>query len=120
MGIGSDIIEIGRIAEAHKKHGQPFLDRLFSKKEQEYCHKHKDPYPRFAGRFAAKEAIVKAIGLAVEPWSELEVINNSEGKPEVFLSQRLQEQFPEVDFLVTISHCRDYATATALLIPLGE
>ena len=56
-GIGTDIIEIDRIRESIEKHGSHFLDRLFSKKEQDYCYKYKDPSPHFAGRFAAKEAI---------------------------------------------------------------
>ncbi len=116
LGIGSDLIEIERIRAAHKKHGASFLDRLFSKREQAYCEKYQDPIPRYAGRFAAKEAVVKALGIGVNKWCEIEVINNEHGKPEVFLSADLKKQFPKKHLLVTISHCQSYATATALVI----
>ena len=118
-GIGTDIIEISRIEEALEKHQERFLDRLFTKKEQEYCQKHKNPLPNYAGRFAAKEAILKALGTGLVgemSWHESEVINNEEGKPEVFLSNRLQALYPKMEILLSISHCKSYATATALLI----
>jgi holo-[acyl-carrier-protein] synthase len=53
-GLGNDIIEIDRIRQSIERHGQHFLDRLFTQKEQDYCFKFKDPVPHFAGRFAAK------------------------------------------------------------------
>ena len=118
-GIGTDIIEISRIEEALEKHERRFLDRLFTQREQEYCQKHKNPLPNYAGRFAAKEAILKALGTGLVgemSWHEIEVINNKEGKPEVFFSDRLQALYPNMEILLSISHCKSYATATALLI----
>ncbi len=67
LGIGTDIIEIPRIQEAISKHGTRFLDRLFTEEEQRYCQGYADAIPRFAGRFAAKEAVVKALGTGVLP-----------------------------------------------------
>ena len=109
-GIGTDIIEIDRIRENIEKHGSQFLDRLFSKKEQDYCHKYKDPAPHFAGRFAAKEAISKALGTgfgAELSFLDIEIINDEMGKPVVTLSKKL-------NIHLSISHCNSFATATAL------
>lgn len=117
QGLGNDIIEIERIREALKEHGQPFLDRLFTKKEQAYCSAQKDPTPRFAGRFAAKEAIVKALGCGFgseAAWHDIEILANADGKPEVTLSGELQKKFNSPTILVTISHCKDYASAVAI------
>lgn len=109
-GIGTDIIEIDRIRKSIEKHGSHFLDRLFSKKEQDYCHKYKDPAPHFAGRFAAKEAISKALGTGFSSefsFLDIEIINDATGKPIVTLSKKGKIH-------VSISHCNSFATATAL------
>ncbi len=118
-GLGTDIIEIHRIKLAIDRHGERFIDRLFTKKEKEYCGRYNDPIPRYAGRFAAKEAILKALGTGLKPditWQEIEIINDSQGKPEVHLSERLKRIFPMTHLLVSISHCESYATATAILV----
>lgn len=119
QGLGTDIIEIGRIHEALERHGNRFLDRLFTEKEKAYCFRYKDSATRFAGRFAAKEAILKALGTGESPeatWKEIEILNNEQGKPEVFLSSRLQETYSVANVLLSISHCDSYATATAILL----
>src|SRR5438477_181350 len=75
-GLGNDIIEIKRVREAIRRHGIHFLNRLFTQREQDYCYKYKDPDPHFAGRFAAKEAIAKALGTgfgAHLSWVDLEI-----------------------------------------------
>ncbi len=118
-GIGTDIIEIRRIHEAIERHGDRFIDRLFSNREKSYCRQYRDSVPRFAGRFAAKEAILKALGTGLKPditWLEVEVINDVHGKPEVHLSDRLAQLFPHTRLLISISHCKEYATATAILV----
>lgn len=117
-GIGNDIIEISRIDAVIKKYGTKFLDKIFTKKEQEYCLRHKDSSRHFAGRFAAKEAIVKALGIGFRSgvsWLDIEICNDEIGKPIPFLSQRLQENFDNPDIQISISHCREYATAFAIL-----
>lgn len=116
-GLGNDIIEIERVQQGFEAHGQPFLDRLFTVKEQEYCQIHSDPFPRYAGRFAAKEAIVKALGCgfgAEAGWHDIEIIADAKGKPVVHLSEGLRKRFDEPKILVTISHCKDYAAAVAI------
>lgn len=119
QGIGTDIIEVERIKDAIERHGERFLDRLFTEKEQKYCLRYKDAMPHFAGRFAAKEAIVKAFGTGLHAemsWKEIEIVNDSQGKPEVKLSPRLKKSLKVVHIFLSISHCEAYATATAIVI----
>jgi holo-[acyl-carrier protein] synthase len=118
QGIGTDIIEIERIKEAILRQGDRFLDRLFTKQEKEYCLRYKNSESHFAGRFAAKEAILKALGTGLKEmtWSDIEILNDIQGKPEVHLSDKLQKIFPTAQIFLSISHCDLYATATAVVI----
>lgn len=116
-GIGTDIIEVKRIEQAIQRFDQRFLDRLFCSGEQEYCLRHRDSARHFAGRFAAKEAIVKALGTGFRDgvtWLDIEISNDSHGKPIVILSDKLKEAYDSPHFLISISHCREYATAFAI------
>lgn len=116
-GIGTDIIEVKRIEESIERFGQRFLDRIFTHDEQAYCLHHKDAFRHFAGRFAAKEAVVKALGTGFRNgigWLDIEIINDAHGKPDVQLSARLKEDFDSPKIHLSISHGRDYATAFAL------
>lgn len=118
FGIGNDIIEIERIRSSLTQYGQRFLDRLFTPQEQLYCLGHQDPAIRFAGRFAAKEAVVKALGTGFTQgvtWLDIEILNDPKGKPEARLSTRLQKQMGAMHVLLSISHCREYASAVALI-----
>lgn len=118
IGVGTDIIAIERIKSALERHGERFLDRLFTSKEKAYCGKYANPVPNYAGRFAAKEAVLKALGTGLVgemSWQEIEIINDPNGKPEVHLSKRLQKLHPTAHFFISISHCDAYATATAIL-----
>lgn len=117
-GIGTDIIEIARIKQAIEKHGERFLSELFTPKERSYCTKYTNATPHFAGRFAAKEAVLKALGTGVEKetsWQDIEILGDERGKPEVHLSERMRKRYPGAHFLLSISHCDEYAVATALL-----
>jgi len=119
QGVGTDIIEIQRISEAIARHGDRFLDRLFTEQEKKYCAQYKDATPRYAGRFAAKEAILKALGTGLQAevtWKEIEIINDAQGKPEVHLSARLSKALSVAHIFLSISHCNDYATATAIVV----
>jgi holo-[acyl-carrier protein] synthase len=116
-GLGTDIIEIDRMGQSIERHGHHLLNRLFTIREQDYCFKYKNPIPHFAGRFAAKEAIVKALGTgfgAQVVWHDIEILNEEKGKPEVLLSPFLVESFKDPLLLVSISHCEKYATAVAI------
>ncbi len=114
--LGSDIIEVSRIQANLDRYGQRFLDRLFTPVEQEYCLKYREPARHFAGRFAAKEAVVKALGTGISQeisWLDIEIVNNSRGKPLVKLSDKANATFSHPNIELTISHCRDYAMAVA-------
>lgn len=119
LSIGNDIIEIARIKKAWQRHGERFLNKIFTPQEQAYCLSKKGfPERHLAGRFAAKEALAKALGTGIGPisWLDLEIINNPQGKPEVILSEHIMRTFDNPRFLLSISHCQDYATAVAILI----
>lgn len=116
-GLGNDIIEIERVREGISQHGQRFLDRLFTPKEQAYCKTHADPTPSFAGRFAAKEAITKALGCGIGAkvsWLDIEILANEDGQPHVTFSEGLKQRFNNPTILLSISHCKTYATAVAI------
>lgn len=116
-GLGTDIVEIERIRQSIDRHGQHFLNRLFTQAEQDYCYRFKDPVPHFAGRFAAKEAISKAFGTGFGThlsWHDIEILSDETGKPNAIISQTCQ--FKHAQILVSISHSKDYATAVAMWI----
>jgi holo-[acyl-carrier protein] synthase len=115
IGLGTDIIEIDRIQEALDKYGMRFLNKMFTEAEQAYCLKHSQPARHLAGRFAAKEAVVKALGSGFRDgisFLDIEVVNDEQGKPHVRFSPKLQHY----TVLLSISHCKQYATATAILV----
>jgi len=117
LGIGNDIIEIERIRKSFDRHGYRFLTKLFSTQEQDYCLKHTDPIPHLAGRFAAKEAVVKALGTGFgehASWLDIEIINDELGKPCVVLSENLSKKCKNSIILVSISHCDSYVNAIAI------
>lgn len=114
LGVGTDIIEIDRFRKAMDKYGQRFLDRLFSSKEQEHCERYSDPERRFAARFCAKEAAVKALGVGFGKhvrFLDVEVLNQESGRPILVLSPSVQEYFNYPEMFLSISHAKHYATA---------
>lgn len=116
-GLGNDIIEIKRVKEAIKRLGIHFLNRLFTQKEQDYCYKYQDSTPHFAGRFAAKEAIAKALGTGFGShlsWHDIEILNDDLGKPFVVFSDSAKKRFHNPQILIAISHSDEYATAVAI------
>ncbi|MCE5315792.1 MAG: holo-ACP synthase [Parachlamydia sp.] len=116
--LGTDLIEVKRVEAIIARYGKRFLDRLFTPDEQTYCLKHRDSSRHFAGRFAAKEAIVKALGTGISQeigWLDIEIINDGRGKPRVQLSVQANAHFSQPKIELTISHCRDYAMAVALI-----
>jgi len=114
IGIGSDIVEVSRIERLHKTYGERFSRRVFTKGEVAYCESKENPAEHFAGRFAAKEAIAKAVYQSgyneVIPFAHIEILNDPEGRPVV----SLLEQFRGT-CLVTISHEKSMAVAFAIL-----
>lgn len=117
-GLGIDLVEIERIKDAIDSQGQKFLDRLFTLREQEYCNLlKKDPAIRFAARFCAKEALVKALGCGFGKdigFLDIEILNNDLGKPEIFLSQKVKERFSNPQLHLSLSHSKSMATAVVI------
>lgn len=116
-GVGNDIIAVERIEGAIHRHGQRFLNKIFTASEQDYCLRHTDSGRHFAGRFAAKEAVLKALGTGLRAeasWLDIEIQNDSYGKPFVNLSQNLNSKFESSEFQISISHCKEFATAIAI------
>lgn len=117
LGIGNDIIEISRIRANIEQHQQRFLDRIFTPAEQDYCLSRKDAALHFAGRWAAKEAVAKALGTGFSQgltWLDIEVCHNEQGKPYIAPSPTLDALFNAPILHIAISHCREYATAVAI------
>ena len=117
LGLGNDIIEIDHIRKSIDRRGSHFLESLFTEKERKYCLRYKDPVPRFAGRFAAKEAIVKALGVGFGKqvsWHDIEILNEESGKPEIYFSDTLKRRFNNPSIFLSISHCDAYASTVAI------
>lgn len=117
-GLGTDIIEVERIAANLSKYGEKFLDRIFTPQEKAHAAKFKDPTLHIAGRFAAKEAVSKALGTGfgeVLEFHDIEIFNDSNGRPEVTLSSKASAHFGHPTIFLSISHCKTHATATALI-----
>ena len=122
FGIGIDVVENHRIAEAIQRHGERFLERIFQPGETEYCRSMRDPHPHFAARFAAKEAVSKAFGTGFAgqvTWRDIEIRRKASGEPYVILhngAAALAEQLGIRTVLVSLSHSDGYAVANALLL----
>ncbi len=122
VGIGTDIIECVRIGKMIEHHGELFLRRVYTEREIRYCHARKHAIEHFAGRWAAKEAILKAIGTGRRHgivWTNIEVRNRHDGRLEVMVCGVAREIALErgiADVLISISHCRTYATAYAMAL----
>lgn len=111
-GIGTDIVEIARLKKAVDRQGEDFLLKLFSKEEIAYCKKFKDPFPRFAGKYAAKEAFSKAIGKGFGKELgilDVEIKNERSGKPYI----ETEKDFGKI--FLSISHERSYAIAFVII-----
>ncbi len=115
-GLGNDIVEIERIKKAIERTPK-FLSKVFTEREIEVVSSKKNPYPSYAGRFAAKEAISKAFGTGVRGFSlvDIEILPDDLGKPRVYLYGELKKRYLEENIMISISHSRDYATAVAVL-----
>jgi holo-[acyl-carrier protein] synthase len=122
FGIGIDVVENARIAEAIRRHGDHFLNKIYQTAEVEYCQTMKDPAPHFAARFAAKEAVSKAFGTGLAgqfEWKDIEVGRKASGEPFIILHHGAAELAKRVgvcSVLISLSHSSDYAVANAVLI----
>ena len=121
---GTDIIEIERVKQCieDEKIGENFKERVYTKNEIEYCESKKNQkYQHYAGRFAAKEAVFKAISEQIDnkysiTWKDIEILNNEQGKPEVKITGIELKNLQDQNIDVSISHCKQYAVAMVTAI----
>lgn len=117
ISCGTDIIEIDRIKSCIEDIGDKFLNTIYTEREIEYCESRKsNKYQHYAARFAAKEAIFKAISTKLGPlsnWKDFEVLNDEHGKPKVFINAEIPN-LEDID--ISISHCKLYAVANVIAI----
>jgi holo-[acyl-carrier protein] synthase len=120
VGLGLDIAEVDRIEEAIARHGAPFLERLFTPAEVSYCERHKNRYERYAARFAAKEAAMKALGTGWSRgvrWRDIEVARESGGKPTLRLAgaaRLIADGLGVKSISLTITHSGNLALAQVI------
>lgn len=122
FGIGIDVVEVDRIASAIERHGEAFLLKLFTVAERGYCNDQKKPALHYAARFAAKEAVSKALGTGIggqAGWLDLEITRDPAGAPKLILAGAaaafaLEKGITEIQ--ISLTHAREYAAANAIAI----
>ncbi|NUR78540.1 MAG: holo-ACP synthase [Thermoleophilia bacterium] len=118
LKIGVDLIEIERVRRALARHGESFKERCFTEAERAYCDSKPNPPQHYAGRFAAKEAVGKALGCGVHfTWKEIEV--RGRPKPGVYLSgrtARFAEKIGAARIELSMTHARELAAAVAVVV----
>jgi holo-[acyl-carrier protein] synthase len=111
IGIGTDIVEVARIRSAHRRHGDRFLHRVFTANEMAYAFQFQNPYPSLAARFAAKEAVAKALGTGIGAsvsFRQIEVLCDAKNAPGIRLSNYDQGTNA---ISLSLSHTRGLAIA---------
>jgi len=111
IGIGTDIIEIERIKKAVERWGEGFLKHILTDEEMAYAKRYQHPFAHYAGRFAAKEAIFKAMGEPSLSFHDVTIVNDQDGKP---TCKHVRTDFKN-QILISISHSKDYATAFCIV-----
>ena len=124
VGLGTDIVEVERIAKMIADHGDHFLESVFTPGEIAHCSGRRESAPHYAGRWAAKEAVMKVLGTGFTNevgWTDIEVVTQPSGQPVIALhgtTRQVADRLGVVNVLVSLSHTKHYATATA--IGLGD
>lgn len=121
---GTDIIEISRIKKSIEEMGDKFIGKIFTIKEIQYCESKKaQKYQHYAARFAAKEAVFKAISTYLDDkysisWQDIEIGNNEAGRPEINIKKSIDglsiENIESMD--ISLSHCKEYAVANVTIL----
>ena len=121
LGVGIDIVEIERFRNIIERSGYRFLNRCFSPIEINYCNSKANKYQHYAGKFSSKEAVCKALEISWKDglnWKDIQIINGKNGIPKVNLSGKAEQKSNVLGvkkIFISISHCKKYATAIALL-----
>lgn len=120
-GIGVDIMEIERIEELMERYKKRAKIRLFTKAEIEYCERHRNKYENYSARFAAKEAMMKALGVGIGSgirWIDIEIKNKEHGEPFIILHRKALEKSEEMgvkSIYLSLSHNKKMAVAFVIL-----
>ena len=120
VGMGIDIAEVERIRGAIERHGEVFLRRIFTAREREYCERFKNKYERYAGRFAVKEAAMKALGTGWSRgvrWVDIEVVRQKGGRPTLALegeARKIGEKLGVKSIALSITHTASQAYAQVI------
>jgi holo-[acyl-carrier protein] synthase len=126
VGTGIDIVEVPRLRKAIETWGESFLSKIFTPRETAYARSRRFSYQHLAGRFAAKEACMKALGIPKKwplQWTQIEVMNDENGKPVVKFyddALRLMKKLGVDEVVVSLSHSKNYAVANAILFRSGK
>jgi len=121
VGLGVDMEEVSRIREVISRHGRIFLDRIFTSAEVAYCERHRDPAERYAARFAAKEATMKALGTGWSKgvrWRDIEVTRKPGGRPTIVLHGIAREHADQLGarhLSLSLTHTGNFALAEVIL-----
>ena len=121
IGVGTDLIEIARIAESIDRYGDRFLRRIFTSGEIEYCRRKKNAAESFAARFAAKEAAAKALGTGISrgvSWLDMEVVREPGGRPTLHLLGRAAARAAQLGVArisLSLTHSRDLSFAVVVM-----
>jgi holo-[acyl-carrier protein] synthase len=122
IGVGIDQIEVKRVQDSMERHGAHFLDKIFTSKEQEYCRDKANAGPHYAARFAAKEAVSKALGTGFGKefgWLDAEILNGEAGEPQIHFSPHAKELLTHkgaTRALVSLTHLESIASSIVILI----
>ena len=121
-GIGIDIVDTARIQESIERFGDRFIDRIFTESEKAYCSAMTASERNYAARFAAKEAIAKALGTGIGAelaWTDMEILRNANGKPGAKLTgagKAFMERNGIVEIQISLSHADNHAAANAIAV----
>jgi len=119
---GIDLVDCPRIEQMLERHGDRFVNRVFTAAEQAYAKANKNTVEKYAGRFAAKEAILKLVGTGWRgkiKWTDIEVVNDAAGRPEVTLSgevERIAAELKISQISISITHTANFAMASAVAL----
>ncbi|NWK54666.1 holo-ACP synthase [Verrucomicrobiaceae bacterium N1E253] len=122
FGIGIDVVEVQRIASSMAEFGSRFAQKIFTESEREYCEGQKNPAIHYAARFAAKEAVAKALGTGIGKdlaWLDMEIRRRDSGEPEVFLSgdgEAFARSRGIQEIKISLTHAEHYAAANAVVL----
>ncbi len=119
IACGTDIIEISRIKESIENTNEKFLEKIYTESEIRYCEsKNENKYQHYAARFAAKEAVFKALSKCLEEkhvdWKNIETVNDENGRPKINFVNKELEEIESID--ISLSHCKGYAVANVVAL----